>query len=129
MGYRSDIGLVLTQSAVQRMHKKLNTLNKNSEAFSAITDFIAYADKYHEDADTKAKVYLWNYVKWYDDFKEVNFLEELMQELNEQDYLFIRIGEDYDDTEVRGDFWDNPFALELNRGISIISACDNNGEC
>ncbi len=129
MGYRSDIGLALTQSAVQRMHQKLNTLDKNSEAFSVITDFIAYADKHYEDADTKAKVYLWNYVKWYDDFKEVNFLEELMQELNEQDYLFIRIGEDYDDTEVRGDFWDNPFALEINRGISIISACDNNGEC
>ena len=59
MGYRSDIGLALTQSAVQRMHKNLNTLNKNSEAFSAITDFIAYADKHYEDADSGAEVYLW----------------------------------------------------------------------
>lgn len=119
MGYRSDIGLALTQSAVQRMHKKLNSLDKNSEAFSVITDFIIYADKHHEDADTGAEVYLWNYVKWYDDFKEVSFLEELMQELNEQDYLFIRTGEDYDDTEVQGYFWDNPFDLKLSRAINI----------
>lgn len=119
MGYRSDIGLALTQSAVQRMHQKLNSLDKNSEAFSVITDFIIYADKHHEDADTGAEVYLWNYVKWYDDFKEVSFLEELMQELNEQDYLFIRTGEDYDDTEVQGYFWDNPFDLKLSRAINI----------
>ena len=119
MGYRSDIGLALTQSAVQRMHQKLNSLDKNSEAFSVITDFIIYADKHHEDADSGAEAYLWNYVKWYDDFKEVSFLEELMQELNEQDYLFIRIGEDYDDTEVQGYFWDNPFDLKLSRAINI----------
>ena len=119
MGYRSDIGLALTQSAVQRMHQKLNTLDKNSEAFSVITDFIIYADKHHEDADSGAEAYLWECVKWYDDFKEVSFLEELMQELNEQDYLFIRTGEDYDDTEVQGYFWDNPFDLKLSRAINI----------
>ena len=119
MGYRSDIGLALTQSAVQRMHQKLNSLDKNSEASSVITDFIIYADKHHEDADSGAEAYLWECVKWYDDFKEVSFLEELMQELNEQDYLFIRTGEDYDDTEVQGYFWDNPFDLKLSRAINI----------
>ena len=77
-----------------------------------------YKRQHHEDADTGAEVYLWNYVKWYDDFKEVSFLEELMQELNEQDYLFIRTGEDYDDTEVQGYFWDNPFDLKLS--LSLI---------
>lgn len=119
MGYRSDIGLALTQSAVQRMHQKLNALDKESEEFSAITDFIIYADKHYEDANSGAEVYLWNYVKWYDDFKEASFLEELMQELNDQDYLFIRIGEDYDDTEVQGYFWDNSFGLKLSRAINI----------
>lgn len=119
MGYRSDIGLALTQSAVQRMHQKLNTLDKESETFAVITDFIAYTDKHYENADTGAEAYLWNYVKWYDDFKEVSFWEELMQELNDQDYLFIRIGEDYDDTEVRGYFWDNSFGLKLSRAINI----------
>ena len=121
MGYRSDIGLALTQSAVQRMHQKLNSLDKNSEAFSVITDFIIYADKHHEDADTGAEAYLWECVKWYDDFKEVSSLEELMQELNEQDYLFIRIGEDYADTEVQGYFWDSRFEIRLERSIIFIN--------
>ena len=101
------------------MQQKLNALDRESEAFSAITNFIAYADKHYEDTDTGAEASLWSYVKWYDDFKEVGFWEELMQELNEQDYLFSRIGEDYDDTEVQGYFWDNPFCVKLSRSINI----------
>ena len=119
MGYRSDIGLALTQSAVQRMHQKLNTLDKNSEAFSVITDFIAYADKHYEDTDSGAEVYLWECVKWYEEFSDVSFIENLLAELDWKDFLFIRIGEDYDDTEVRGDLWDNPFELGLTRKISM----------
>ena len=45
MGYRSDVGLALTQSAVQTLTQKLNALDKTSEAFSVITDFFAYAGK------------------------------------------------------------------------------------
>ncbi len=119
MGYRSDIGLTLTQSAVQRMHQKLNTLDKNSEAFSSITDFIAYTDKHYEDTNSGAEVSLWECVKWYEEFSDVSFIENLLAELDWKDFLFIRIGEDYDDTEVRGDFWDNPFELGLTRKISM----------
>ena len=46
MGYRSDVGLALTQASVQTLNEKLNALDKNSEAFSIITDFFAYADKH-----------------------------------------------------------------------------------
>ena len=58
-------------------------------------------------------------VKWYEDFSDVSFIENLLAELDWKDFLFIRIGEDYDDTEVRGDFWDNPFELGLTRKISM----------
>ena len=119
MGYRSDIGLALKQSAVHTLHQKLNALDKNSEAFSSITDFIAYADKHHEDTDSGAEVYLWEGSKWYEEFSDVSFIENLLAELDWKDFLFIRIGEDYDDTEVRGDFWDNPFELGLTRKISM----------
>ena len=101
------------------MLQKLNALDRESEAFSAITDFIAYADKYHEDADTGAEAYLWECVKWYEDFSDVSFIENLLAELDWKDFLFIRIGEDYDDTEVRGDFWDNPFELGLNSVVKL----------
>ena len=46
MGYRSDVGLALTQAAVQTLNEKLNALDKMSEAFSVITDFFTYADNH-----------------------------------------------------------------------------------
>lgn len=98
---------VYWQSQDKKILKRINLLLKDIDR------------NQYEDADTGAEAYLWECVKWYDDFKEVSFLEELMQELNEQDYLFIRTGEDYDDTEVQGYFWDNPFDLKLSRAINI----------
>ena len=115
MGYRSDVGLALTQPAVHTLHQKLNALDKNSEAFSVVSDFLVYADKHLEDADSGAEVYLWEGIKWYEEFSDVGFIENLLTELDWSDFLFIRIGEDYGDTEVRGDFWENPFDLKLTR--------------
>ena len=119
MGYRSDVGLALKQPAVHTLHQKLNALDKNSEAFSVVSDFLVYADKLLEDADSGAEVYLWEGIKWYEEFSDVSFIENLLAELDWKDFLFIRIGEDYDDTEVRGDFWDNPFEIRLERSINI----------
>jgi len=121
MGYRSDIGLALTQKAVQILHQKLNALDKNSEAFSVVTDFLIYADKHYEDTDSGAEVYLWEYVKWYEEFPDVSFIENLLAELDWEDFLFIRIGDELDDIETRGSFWNNPFDLGISRKISITS--------
>ena len=115
MGYRSDVGLALKQPAVHTLHQKLNALDKNSEAFSVVSDFLVYADKHLEDADSGAEVYLWEGIKWYEEFSDVGFIENLLTELDWSNFLFIRIGEDYDDTEARGDFWENPFDLKLTR--------------
>ena len=119
MGYRSDIGLALTQKAVQILHQKLNALDKNSEAFSVITDFFTYADKHFEATDSGSEVYLWEYVKWYQEFPDVEFVEKLLSELDWSDFLFVRIGDDLDDIETRGCFWDNPFDLGISRSITI----------
>lgn len=119
MGYRSDVGLALTQSAVQTLNKKLNALDKTSEAFSVITDFFTYADKNFEDTDSGSEVYLWEYVKWYQEVSDVGFVEKLLAELDWCDFLFIRIGDDLDDIETRGGFWDNPFDLGVSRTIMI----------
>ena len=119
MGYISDIGLALTQEAVQTLNKKLNALDKNSEACSVITDFFAYADKHFEDTGSGSEGYLWEYVKWYQEFPDVSFIENLLTELDWSDFLFVRIGDDLDDIETRGGFWDNPFNLGVRRSIMI----------
>ena len=119
MGYRSDVGLNTRSSVVHTLHQKLNALDKNSEAFSVVSDFLVYADKHLEDADSGAEVYLWEGIKWYEEFSDVGFIENLLTELDWSNFLFIRIGEDYDDTEARGDFWENPFDLKLTRKICM----------
>lgn len=118
MGYHSDVGLALKPSAVHILQKQINALDKNSEAFSVITDFLAYADKHYEH-DTGAEIYLWEYVKWYDEFPDVGFIENLLESLDLRDFLFIRIGEELDDIEYRGSFWDNPFDLSVSRNIVV----------
>lgn len=124
MGYRSDVGLALTQAAVQTLNEKLNALDKMSEAFSVITDFFAYADKHFEDNNSGSEVYLWEYVKWYEEFPDVGFIEHLLAELDWSDYLFIRIGEELEDIDTRGSFWDNPFDLGISRSIIISDPTD-----
>ena len=47
---------------------------------------------------------------------------DTLKELDDEDYRFIRIGEDYDDTEVMGSFWDNPFDFELTRGMTLSAS-------
>ena len=124
MGYRSDIGLALTQSAVQSLNEKLNDLDKTSGAFSVIMDFFAYADKHFEDTDSGSEVYLWENLKWYEEFPDVGFVEKLLAELDWSDYLFIRIGEELEDIDTRGSFWDNPFDLGISRSIILSTPTD-----
>ena len=123
MGYRSDIGLALKQSAAQRMQQKLNALDKNSDTFSVVSNLFAFADK-REDADSGAEVYLWDGLKWYEDFPDVEFIESLLTELDRGDFLFIRIGEELNDIDTRGSFWDNPFELGISRSITISDPND-----
>ena len=40
------------------------------------------------------------------------------------DYLFIRIGEELEDIDTRGSFWDNPFDLGISRSIIISDPTD-----
>ena len=62
-------------------------------------------------------------IKWYtcepEGFPEVDFIESFLTSLEEKEYRFMRIGEDYEDVEVRGCFVDNPFEMELSRQIRM----------
>lgn len=49
----------------------------------------------------------------------MGFIEQLMAELEDEDFRFLRVGEDHDDTGVRGCFRENPFDMGLLRGISF----------
>ena len=66
-------------------------------------------------ADYEGKLY-WDYVKWYDGYDEVGFIEEFLESIPDEDYRFIRLGEDSDDNEERGEYFDSD--IYISRSIS-----------
>lgn len=126
MGYYSETGLALTKNGIEKMQAMLADENLGDKTRKEVNDLFGYADQHHVDQDTGAEIWLWNSIKWYSgdplSYPEIDFIEKLMVELEDGDYRFIRIGEDYDDTEVCGDFWENPFDFEIERGISLKAA-------
>lgn len=122
MGYRSEVGLVLTRAGVDVLNKKLAGPEVSEETRKEVESLLAYAAYRYTDSESGAEVWLWDWIKWYPDYQDIALLGTLMNELEDKDYRFIRIGEEYDDTEVRGGFWENPFGLELNRSIELGEA-------
>ena len=123
MGYRSDIGLALTKEAVVTLHQKLSKMDKNSVDYQNVIYMLSYPEKHLTDTDSGAEVYLWNSLKWYHGYPEIDFFEELMDSLDPEQYLFCRIGENLDDAEERGCFWDNSFNLGILRTITMTEPC------
>jgi hypothetical protein len=120
MGYISQAGLCLDDKGRQQLEARITDLQGISDksAHKAITGFLASADL-KRDHESGAVVYCWDCVKWYDDFPEISQLESFMESLEDEDYLFIRIGESEDDMEKNGEFWDNPFGMSLVRKIGF----------
>lgn len=122
MGYYSDVCLALTRDGVDALKGKLASKDTTDKARSEVEELLAYAD-HHADADSGAECWKWSDVKWYDCdpeyFPEVDFIERLMRELDEEDYRFLRVGEDEDDVEARGYFLDDPFGMTLCRQIVL----------
>ena len=123
MGYYSDVALALTKNAHLKMTEQLSSKDENDKTRQEVERLLAYAGKALSDANTGAKCWLWREIKWYIDdpvyFPEVDFIEDLLAELDEEDFYFVRIGEESDDQEIRGIWWDNPFGMRLEREIVL----------
>ena len=123
MGYYSEVGLALTHNGVKHLDGQLSLTDASGKVTKQVAALLNFADRHYTDKATKAEVWWWKNLKWYADdpeyFPEISFMEKVMAELDDSEYRFIRIGENYDDTEARGGFTENPFDLELARGMTI----------
>lgn len=118
MGYRSDVGLCLTTKGKEVLNAALTETEKNNTHIKEIKELLACAEV-RSDTDCDSVAYLWRAVKWYLDYDDVGFFENLLNKLDESDYLFIRVGESDDDTDFRGGFWGNPLGMCLTREIAF----------
>ena len=112
MGYRSEVCIALTDNATRLLKAIIQHLPEQREALSLLEEDVATfiditpADILNSDFDCDSKIYFES-VKWYDNHECVSFIQDFLQQLDEEDYLFTRLGEETDDMEQTGGYWDS----------------------
>ena len=117
MGYYSDVALCLTKNGMVQLKIALAEAERNKpDSFAAIKILIG-DEPNRTDESPGAVGFLWEGERWYDEFDEIAFVGKLMDNLPHEDFLFIRLGEDYDDIAIRGNFCGTPFNISVERKI------------
>jgi len=110
MGYRSEVVLAV-----------------NSDAYAVLTTVLARGGEFFnlfkeastEPYDGDATVYSWEDIKWYPNYPAIQAVEDFMSRLELEDmedsFRFVRVGEDNDDTEQRG----NGFPIYIKKSIEF----------
>lgn len=117
MGYYSEVGLALTAKGHEKLTSTLAAETDDAVRHD-VTSLLRHADRQYGIPGGEHAWY-WSWLKWYPDFREVAWLETLLHTLEQEDWYFIRIGEDHDDCTVAGGYADNSFGMELSRGILL----------
>lgn len=111
MGYRSEVALALKNETFKQM---IHTMSDE-----VAPEILLGAKRIFAEGWVLIK---WDSVKWYDSYEDVravvSFMDKLDSEDKESEYCFLRIGEEWDDTEERGD-GDSPFELSIHRVVCI----------
>ena len=121
MGYRSDVCIALTDNAARLFKTILDHVPENHEVHALLledsadfcdltTDQIA-----NPDYDCHSKIFF-EHIKWYENYDDVSFFEDLLGQLDEDDWLMTRVCEDANDIETQGGFWDS--GVYVQRTIS-----------
>lgn len=93
MGYRSNVAITLYKKDFESLVKK--AAGKTNYELDLIKSATLY-EKSNEKYSIITMV--WNYIKWYDDYEDVEFIMSFIRGNNTQ-YHFIRIGEEPGDIE------------------------------
>ena len=117
MGYRSEVVLVVGKEVMPQF---MVTMAKSIEARALC---FADHDKMIKDYEEEGNLlFAWDAIKWYDSYECIGTLESFIEEASADEYefevdgkaeassdhiRFVRVGEESDDIELRGDgFWD-----------------------
>ena len=118
MGYRSDVAIAIHKDQIGEFLTFLNTTELMAEIFGDMSDF--HLDKdYQEEGHWLFTV---SGIKWYSSYKDIQMFEKFFDAMDEDEktdnkYRFVRIGEQNDDVEERGDWWNSE--LHVKREIAI----------
>ena len=117
MGYRSDVGFAC-DPIIKQVIETVSEWDREFKELLNLGEDFSSGDGYQGR-------YRWESVKWYDSFPDVQVMENIMTMCENVDdpglcydsYGFIRIGEELDDIEMKGD--PSAFDLYVNRSLDI----------
>ncbi len=100
MGYRSTVVLAVSKEVMVQF---LTTLARSPEAKKMC---FVHSDKKIDNYDERGGfLFMWDHIKWYDSYECVGAIQDFMDwcdDENDEDYRFVRTGEDMEDNESRG---------------------------
>jgi len=118
MGYRSDVAIGLTDHATRLLHAIAT--HEDSELCQLLQDaqggWPGKSANIAKDPSDQSVVLYWESIKWYDDFPEISMMKNFLESIPPSNYRFIRLGEENDDTEEHGDYYDAE--IWITRSIS-----------
>jgi len=115
MGYSSRVGICMSQEAAVLLDAKIRILTPALK--EDLTSLFEGADVIKQD--DCARAWYWDGFRWYSSDSDIAFLEDYLAELDWDQYLFIRVGENLSDIYYHGGLWDNPFGMSLVRDIEF----------
>jgi len=89
MGYRSQVAIAFKKEIY---HQYENTLKKH----------IKDCDQISQTEGATAYIFTWDDVKWYPSYEDVRTIMNVLAECEEEDYGFVRVGEEAGDVEELG---------------------------
>lgn len=108
----------LTKTGAEQLKAEMTGLDVSIR--KDVLSLFAHPDRHCTDPETGAELWYWSWLKWYVDYPDVHWTEDFINRLDDGDFMFVRLGDDADDNEERGQFWGNPFDLGLVREIRFV---------
>ena len=97
MGYRSNVYIAMTKTRYKDMIAEALCSKEDD-----LEKLFIYPDKIHYDDYSNIIAFEIYDVKWYNEYSEVNFVENFV--FNSEDgYSFVRIGEEFEDVDHQSD--------------------------
>lgn len=112
MGYRSEVMLTLSRNGLAQLYKDIPT---------QLNNMVECSDAFLQKQD--AFLLHWDYIKWHEEYGDISALMKSLSKMDSAEYYFLRLGENHDDVEEKGGYWDNPFETSISRSIH----CDTDG--
>ena len=109
MGYRSDVALAMSREDHARLVQ--------SCVPPGDLDALLFLTPEDEGDNEDAVLLHWESVKWYDDDPLIVKIAAFISDLDEETFGFVRVGEEFDDTETIGCPW--TFGISVCRRIEI----------